>query len=113
MYFLLGTAIVLTLLRRDDCKLFARLSFYASGVIDREFVRSGYVQRIRDRLRRLKQTGSVSEYLSEFRKIIITLPGVTEGEKLDKFIRDLKHNARLEGLKSTASTFEDASSIAL
>ena len=81
--------------------------------IHREFVPSDYVRRARDRLRRLKQTGSVSKYLSEFRNIILTLPGVTEGEKLDKFVQGLKHNVRLEVLKSTASTFEDASSIAL
>ena len=38
---------------------------------------------------------------------------MTEGEKLDKFVQGLKHNVRLEVLKSTESTFENASSIAL
>ena len=61
----------------------------------------------------MKQTGSVSKYLSEFRNIVLTLPGETKGEKLDKFLQGLKNNVRLEVLKSTASTFGDSPSIAL
>ncbi len=78
-----------------------------------EFVPADYVRRARDRLRRLKQTGSVTKYLSEFRKVILTLPDVTEGEKLDKFVQGLKHNVRIEVLKSTASTFDEVTHIAL
>ena len=57
--------------------------------INRQFVPSDYVCRARDRFRRLKETGSVCKYLSEFRNITFTLPGVTEGGKLDTFAQSL------------------------
>ena len=78
-----------------------------------EFIPVDYVRRTRDRLRRLKQKTSVSKYLSDFRNIILTLPEVTEGEQFDKFINGLKSEVRLEVLKSTASTIEEAAHIAL
>lgn len=78
-----------------------------------EFVPADYLRCGRDRLRKLKQTKSVSRYLAEFRNIILTLSDITEGEQLDKFVQGLKQEIRLEVLKSTASTFEEVSRIAL
>lgn len=45
--------------------------------------------------------------------MISTIPDVTEGEKLDKFVDGLKHDVRLEVLKSTVQTFEEAVRVAL
>lgn len=78
-----------------------------------EFVPEDHVRRARDRLRKLKQSFSVSKYLSEFRNVIITIPDMSEGEKWDKFCSGLKHEVRIEVIESAATTFEDAAKIAL
>lgn len=44
-----------------------------------EFIPSHHVRMARDKLRKLKQTHSVSKYLSEFRNTILTIPDFTEG----------------------------------
>jgi len=78
-----------------------------------EFVPEDHVRRARDKLRKLKQVTSVSKYISEFRNIVLTIPDVTDGEKWDKFCAGLKTEIRIEVMKSTASTFEEAAKIAL
>ena len=72
-----------------------------------------HVRRARDRLRKLKQTGSVSKYLSEFRNLVLTIPDVTDGEKWDRFCAGLKYDVRLEVIKSSFTTFEEAAQLAL
>eukprot|EP00171_Calliarthron_tuberculosum_P008642 IDg8642t1 len=61
-----------------------------------EFVPAGHVRQARDKLRRLKQSRSVSRYLSSFRNVILTIPDITEGEKMDKFVDGLKDELRIE-----------------
>jgi len=78
-----------------------------------EFVPFDSVQRSRDKLRRLVQRTSVTSYLAEFRNIILTIPGMSEGEKVDRFSQGLKPNIRLEVMKAGAQTMTDASKIAL
>lgn len=78
-----------------------------------EFVPDDHVRRARDRLRKLHQTSSVSKYLSEFRNIIFTIPGMNDGEMWDKFCSGLKYEVRLEVMKSTVTSFEEAAKIAL
>lgn len=78
-----------------------------------EFIPFDSVQRSRDKLRRLVQRTSVTNYLSEFRNIVLTIPGMSEGEKVDRFSQGLKPNIRLEVMKSGAQTMTDASRIAL
>ena len=65
-----------------------------------EFIPSDHVRRARDKLRRLKHTSSISKYLAEFRNIILTIPDVTDDEKLDRFCSGLKYEIRVEVLKS-------------
>ncbi len=72
-----------------------------------------YARRARDKLRKLRQTGSVSHYLSEFRNVVLTIPGMNEDEKFEKFIQGLNHEVKLEVLKSTAANFEEAARISL
>lgn len=78
-----------------------------------EFVPTDHIRRARDKLRRLKQTKSVSHYLSEFRNILLTMADVTAGEKFDKFVAGLKREIRIEVMKSTVANFEEAAQIAL
>ena len=81
--------------------------------ITREFVPEDHVRRARDKLRKLRQTGSVSKYLSEFRNLVLTIPDVTDGEKWDRFCSGLKYDVRLEVIKSSFNTFEEAAQLAL
>ena len=78
-----------------------------------EFVPEDHVRRSRERLRKLKQTTSVAKYLSDFRNIVLTVPDISKGEKWDKFCSGLKFEIRLEVMKSSGATFQDASKVAL
>ena len=78
-----------------------------------EFVPEHHVRRARERLRKLKQTHSVSKYLSDFRNMVLTIPDITEEEKFVKFCSELRYEVRLEVIKSTATTFNEAARIAL
>lgn len=78
-----------------------------------EFLPEDHIRRARDRLRRVKQKGSASEYIAEFRNIILAVPDISEGEKFDRFIEGLKPNIKVEVMKSTVTTFEEATKMAL
>lgn len=78
-----------------------------------EFIPKDHEQRARDRLRNLKQSGSVSKYLSEFRNITLSINDMTVGEKIDRFVSGLKREVKLEVLKMRSTTFEDTASIAI
>lgn len=49
-------------------------------LIVKEFVPDDHVRRSRDKLRKLKQTTSVSNFLSDFRNLVLTIPDMTDGE---------------------------------
>ena len=83
------------------------------NAVTREFVPFDSIQRSRDKLRRLTQRFSVAAYLAEFRNIILTIPHMTEDEKVDRFCQGLKPQIRLEVMKAGARTMNDASRIAL
>jgi hypothetical protein len=55
-----------------------------------EFVPQDSLRRARDRLRKLYQKRSVASYISEFRNIALTIPGITEEEQFDRFCEGLK-----------------------
>lgn len=78
-----------------------------------EFIPDDQIRRARDRLRNCRQKGSAAKYISEYINIILSVPDISEGEKFDRFVDGLKNNVRLEVLKSTVATFEDATKIAL
>lgn len=78
-----------------------------------EFVPQDQVRRNRDKLRTLYQKGSVSAYLNLFRNIVISIPNITEDEKLDKFCSGLKPEIKLEVLKAGPISMDAAARIAL
>ena len=51
--------------------------------------------------------------MSEFRNVLLTIPDVTEGEKWDRFCTGLKYELGIEVMKSNATSFEEATQIAL
>ena len=73
-----------------------------------EFIPFDSVQRSRDKLKKLVQRTSVTSHLTEFRNIVLTIPGMGEGEKVDRFSQGLKPNIRLEVMKAGAQTMSDA-----
>ena len=78
-----------------------------------EFVPQDSVRRQRDKLNKLIQITSVASYLEAFRNIVISIPDISEAEKLDKFLNGLKPMIRLEVLKSGCANMNDAYRIAL
>lgn len=81
--------------------------------VSQEFVPSDHVRRARDKLRNLRHESSVAKYLTDFRNISLTIPDMNDGEKWDRFISGLKKEVRIEVLKSSAPTFEQAATVAL
>jgi Retrotransposon gag protein len=78
-----------------------------------EFIPQDSSRRARDKLRNLYQRRSVGSYVTEFRNIALTIPGITEEEQLDRFCEGLKPQIKLEILKSNATTLNDAVRVAL
>jgi len=78
-----------------------------------EFVPQDSERRNRDKLRNLRQTTSVSGYLTTFRNLVIGIPGMNEDEKLDRFCSVLKNVVKLEVLKANPADLNAASQIAL
>lgn len=68
-----------------------------------EFVPADHIRRTLDRLRRLKQTTSVSEYLAEFRNCLLMINDMSEGERFDRFVQGLKHEVCLGVVKTQAA----------
>lgn len=64
-----------------------------------EFVPDDNIRRIRDRLRRLRQSSFVSNYLSAARNMILNISDMTDGEKFERFANGLEGYVRLEVMK--------------
>lgn len=62
----------------------------------------------RDRLATLHQSGSVRTYAFLFRSISMSIPGITDDEKKDRFIRGLKPLTMKEVKLRCPETFEEA-----
>ena len=78
-----------------------------------EFIPQGSIRRARDKLRNLTQRPSVSAYLTEVRNTVLSIPGNTEDEKLDRFCSGLKPQVKLEVLKSNPTSFDQAAQVTL
>ena len=82
-------------------------------VVRNEFQLVNSKRQARDKLRNLQQRKSVSGYLNVFRNTVICIPGMTDDEKLDRFVHGLKRGINVEFSKSNPLTFEAAAQIAL
>ena len=70
------------------------------------------VKTARDKLVKLQQRKSVQEYAAQFRSLVLEIPGISEDEKLDRFIRGLKENTRMEVECKEPNNLNDAIKIA-
>lgn len=78
-----------------------------------EFIPADHAQRARDKLRKRRQIGSVEKFLAEYRNIVLMIPEISGGEKLDRFVEGLKYDVIVEVLKSSRNSFEEAVHMAL
>ena len=66
----------------------------------------------RDKLAVIQQKKSVQEYATEYRSLLLEIPGMLEEEKVDRFIRGLKDYTRLETELRDPDSLSDAIKIA-
>lgn len=78
-----------------------------------EFIPEGHRKRVRQKPRRCKQVGSVSNYIGEFRNIVLAVQNIEKGQLFDRFFDGLKPTVHMEVMKSTVERFEDAAKTAL
>ena len=67
----------------------------------------------RDRLARLKQTGPVRAYAAIFRATTLLIPGITNDEIKDRFVRGLKPRIMAEVKIKAPATFDEAVALAV
>lgn len=80
-------------------------------VLDEFRPRNAY-QTARDRLAALKQTGSVEEYVNDFRNIWLEIPTMTDDEALDRFVRGLADHVQVYVRTQFPTTTAEAEKIA-
>jgi hypothetical protein len=67
----------------------------------------------REKLRHLKQTSSVSQYLEKFLELTMKISDIGEAEKLDRFVARLKQEVQLQLVLQQPRSFTVASKIAI
>ena len=65
------------------------------------------VKAARDCLASLTQQRSVQDYVSQFRILCLQIPDISEGEKMDRFVRGLKPQIQREVEMKEPQTFEE------
>ena len=66
------------------------------------------VKTARDQLARLRQRKSVREYAAIFRQLTLSIPGITDDEKKDRFVRGLKPRVMQAVVMKDPDTFAEA-----
>lgn len=77
-----------------------------------EFLPVNSVKVAADKLERLKQTGSVANFVKEFRTLALLIPDLSPAEKLRRFLAGLKPRVRMEVDLRNPSTLEEAVTLA-
>ncbi|XP_019056669.1 PREDICTED: uncharacterized protein LOC109116182 [Tarenaya hassleriana] len=81
------------------------------AALRQQFVPSNARDEIRTRFRRLRQTGSISDYVREFSSLLLELGDVSDQDALFHFKDGLKDFARLEVNRREANTLNAAISV--
>jgi hypothetical protein len=77
-----------------------------------EFLPVNAVKVASDKLERLKQTGSVANFVKEFRTLALQIPDLSAAEKLRRFLSGLKSRVRMEVDLRNPATVEEAVTLA-
>ena len=80
--------------------------------IIRAFQAENPVTNARDKLSRLRQTGSVASYISQVRDLRTRIPNISDDELCHRFIEGLKPLVKREVLIKNPSTFQEAAELA-
>ena len=80
--------------------------------IYKAFRPAGFNNQLRLQLQRLRQTGSVREYATQFLELVGQIDDISEGEKVLHFTNRLKSQTRMEVIYKTPSTLERAINLA-
>lgn len=83
------------------------MSFLTSGVYA-QFVPVESWQVARDKLARLNQRTSVATYNEEFTSLMLSIPDMTEQDRVDKYVRGLKLGPKKEVMIRRCKTLADA-----
>lgn len=114
----------LSLLRGDAQLWFSQMKVYEAQqlpqdwselkvLLRKEFVPINAVIQARDKLAALVQTGSVSGYINEFRRLKLQIPDLSHGDALDRFVRGLNKAIRVAVRARFPKTLSEAESLAL
>lgn len=82
-------------------------------LIRKEFIPINSVIQARDKLASLVQTGSVTSYINEFRRLKLQIPDLSHGDALDRFVRGLAKMIRVAVRSRFPATLSEAESLAL
>jgi hypothetical protein len=82
----------------------------------RQFYPENAIHEAKSRLRRLKQTGSIRDYVKEFTSLTLEIPDLSDDDALFYFLDGLSPRAKMEirgpGVRDLADTIAEAESIA-
>lgn len=70
-------------------------------------------QTMRNQLATLRQRGTVLEYATDFRNVTLGIPGITDDEKKDRFIRGLMPRTQADVIMRDPNTFAEAVQLAV
>lgn len=99
------------MVREGTVEAFATLEEFLARVCA-HFVPLDSKQTGRDKLAKLVQTGSVAAYSEIFLRTVLSILGITEDEKVDRFTRGLKPAAQREVWLRDCQTLEEAMRVA-
>lgn len=79
--------------------------------VSTNFIPFDHLRRTKDKVRKLVQNASVSKYLNVFCSLVLTIPNMNDGKKLEKFCAGLKTQVRLEVPKAGPVNIDDVARI--
>ncbi|KAA8499909.1 Transposon Ty3-I Gag-Pol polyprotein [Porphyridium purpureum] len=84
-----------------------------AALVSARFTPQDSIRRARDKLTRLSQKGPAHAYVAAFQDAALVIPDLSDAEMMDRFVRGLKPEVRLEVYKRGVSTFAEAAQVAV
>ncbi|KAA8496806.1 Transposon Ty3-I Gag-Pol polyprotein [Porphyridium purpureum] len=84
-----------------------------AALVSARFTPQDSIRRARDKLTRLSQKGPAHAYVAAFQNAALVIPDLSDAEMMDRFVRGLKPEVRLEVYKRGVSTFAEAAQVAV
>jgi hypothetical protein len=94
----------------EEVRRWTRMQHDVSGLTDlKEMIRANYKvpindKDIRDNLNKLRQTGSVAEYMNRFNHLVLQVEEMSQADQAFHFVKGLKANVKLEVEKEWVKT---------